>query len=70
MILSGGDTALAVFEYLKISRVRLINEILPGVPYGRVMDGKFTGLTIVTKAGSFGDESTLVKCIDFLIGVR
>lgn len=70
MILSGGDTALAVFEYLKISHVRLINEILPGVPYGQVMDGNFAGLTIVTKAGSFGDENALVKCIDFLIGVR
>ena len=67
MILSGGDTALAVFEHLGISQVRLIDEILPGIPYGQVIDGELAGMIIVTKAGAFGDENALVKCIDFLI---
>jgi uncharacterized protein YgbK (DUF1537 family) len=67
LIITGGDTALAVFKHLGISQVRLMDEILPGVPYGQIADGKFAGLTLVTKAGAFGDESALVKCIDFLL---
>jgi uncharacterized protein YgbK (DUF1537 family) len=66
LILTGGDTALAVFKHLGISHVRLIDEILPGIPYGQVLGGEFAGLSVVTKAGAFGDESALVKCIDFL----
>jgi uncharacterized protein YgbK (DUF1537 family) len=66
LILTGGDTALAVFKHLRISQVGLVDEILPGIPYGRVMGGEFADLAVVTKAGAFGDESALVKCIDFL----
>ncbi len=67
LILTGGDTALAVFKHLGISCVRLVDEILPGIPYGQVMGDEFAGLAVVTKAGAFGDESALVECIDFLM---
>ena len=66
LILTGGDTALAVFQELGIAAVRLIDEILPGIPYSRVINGEFANLYIVTKAGAFGDENALVRCIDFL----
>lgn len=68
LILTGGDMALAAFRHLGISGVRLVDEILPGIPCGEVIDGEFGGLTVVTKAGAFGDESALIKCIDFLYG--
>lgn len=67
LILTGGDTALSVFRHLGISQVRLIDEILPGIPYSQVVDGEFDGMTIVTKAGAFGGEGALVGCIDFLM---
>ena len=67
LILTGGDTALSVFRHLGISQVRLIDEILPGIPYSQVVDGEFAGLTVVTKAGAFGNEKALVSCIDFLM---
>jgi uncharacterized protein YgbK (DUF1537 family) len=67
LILTGGDTALSVFRHLGISQVRLIDEILPGIPYSQVVDGEFDGLNIVTKAGAFGNEKALVSCIDFLM---
>ena len=67
LILTGGDTALAVFKHLGISCVQLVDEILPGIPYGQIKDGKFAGLTVVTKAGAFGNESALVECINFLM---
>ena len=66
LILTGGDMALSAFRHLGISSVRLVDEILPGIPYGQVIEGEFSGLKMVTKAGAFGDESALVKCIDFL----
>lgn len=69
LILTGGDTALAVFQQLGIAAVRLIDEILPGIPYSHVINGEFANLSIVTKAGAFGDENALVKCIDFLTGL-
>ena len=67
LILTGGDTSLSVFRHLGISQVRLIDEILPGIPYSQVVDGEFDGLNIVTKAGAFGNEKALVRCIDFLM---
>ncbi len=67
LILTGGDTALAVFEHLGISQVRLMDEILPGIPRGLVVSGKFSGLTVVTKAGAFGNERALVHCVDLLM---
>ncbi len=66
LILTGGDTSLSVFRHLGISQVRLIDEILPGIPYSQVVDGEFAGLTMVTKAGAFGTEGAMVSCIDFL----
>ena len=70
LILTGGDTALAVLEQLGISQLRLMDEVLPDIPYGEVVGGDFVGLPIVTKAGAFGDGSALVKCIDFLNGAK
>jgi uncharacterized protein YgbK (DUF1537 family) len=67
LILTGGDTAMAVFRNLGILQFRMMDELLPGVPYGEVIGGDFNGLNIVTKAGAFGDADTLVKCIDLLI---
>jgi len=66
LIITGGDTAMAVFKHLGISRVRLVDEILPGVPYGQVVGGNLAGMDIITKAGAFGAEDALVKCVDFL----
>ena len=69
LIITGGDTALAVFRQLKITQMHLIDEILPGIPYGHTIGDGSAGLDIVTKAGSFGRTDALEKCIDFLIGV-
>ena len=41
-------------------------EVQPGIVWGRMVNGLFPGLTVVTKAGGFGDETTLVKAIQFL----
>jgi len=66
LVLSGGEVAVKALEALGASRLRVEEEVLPGVPSLRVMDGKFRGLRVVTKAGGFGEESSLVKIIKYL----
>lgn len=68
LVLTGGDTALAVCRILGASAVALLDEIVPGVPSGRLVDGPYSGLVIVTKAGSFGGTDVFVKVIDYLHG--
>jgi uncharacterized protein YgbK (DUF1537 family) len=66
LVLTGGDTALAVCRALGASAVALVDEVVPGVPSSRLVDGPHTGLVIVTKAGSFGETDVIVKVINYL----
>lgn len=61
MVLSGGDTALGVCRSLGAVGVRLQAELLPGIPMGRLVGGSCEGLTVITKAGSFGEEDVLCQ---------
>jgi len=61
LFLSGGDTAWRVLEALECRGICLEAEILPGMPYGRTMGGRHEGLSVITKAGAFGEEDALVK---------
>ena len=58
LVVTGGETAAALFRAWGISGLRLIDEIEPGVPRS-VAEGACAGLPVVTKAGSFGDAATL-----------
>jgi len=69
MVLTGGATALAVCRDLGVGTLEIIHEILPGVPLSRVLDGKCGGTWVVTKAGGFGDRSTLVRILEFMKGM-
>lgn len=66
IILTGGDTALGVCDALHSSQLYLLGEIEAGVPYGRLGDGLFPGLPVVTKAGGFGNALTLLRAVEFL----
>lgn len=60
VVMSGGDTALAVFQALGIAEAVLLRELSPGVAIGRFqVDG--APLTFVTKSGGFGDRDALVR---------
>lgn len=50
----GGDIAQAVCTGLGASMVRLEQEIFPLVAMGRLMDGPFAGIRLITKGGSVG----------------
>ncbi|NLE31391.1 four-carbon acid sugar kinase family protein [Candidatus Dojkabacteria bacterium] len=61
LILSGGDTAFAVLRALESTGLEILEEVLPGIPYGRIIDGPNRGLGVVTKAGGFGDRDCLIS---------
>jgi uncharacterized protein YgbK (DUF1537 family) len=68
--LSGGDAAAACLHSLAADALLLGGEVEPGVPWGVITGGPAGGRPLVTKAGSFGDEDTLVRCLAFLNGAE
>lgn len=66
MILTGGDVAGAVCARLESDAIWLGGEVLPAIPWGTLEGGIRSGLPIVTKAGSFGDETAMVEAVRFL----
>lgn len=65
LFLTGGDTANAVMASIGIKGVRLFGEIVPGVVHGIVTGGMANGLSVVTKAGAFGNENTLIALHEY-----
>ena len=61
LVLTGGETAIAVLKALGAGGLRLAGEIEPGVALGALVGGPFAGLGLVSKAGGFGDAETLVR---------
>lgn len=66
LILTGGDTAIAVCERLGAQAIHILSEIESGVPLGVLKGGRADGLPVVTKAGGFGSPDVLVKAIKLL----
>lgn len=65
VILTGGDTASAFCAALNCSQIRLYGERAAGIPYGKLMDGIYPGLQVITKAGGFG-EADVLACLCLL----
>ena len=65
LILTGGDTAVAVLEAIEAESITLTgDEIAAGIPIGKINGGRMDGVTLITKAGGFGGKETLVDCFD------
>lgn len=56
LMATGGETARAILTRAGVARLRLLEEIEPGVPLSRVAGG---GPHVVTKAGAFGSDEAL-----------
>lgn len=65
-VATGGDTAFQICDFLGSDGMELTDEIVPGVPIGILREGIADGNSMVTKSGSFGEEDTLVKVINYL----
>ena len=66
LVITGGDTALHVLSALKAKGIELEDEILAGIPLGRLIGGKAHDIPIVTKAGGFGTPTALLEVIKHL----
>jgi len=66
LVLTGGDTAMSVLNTLASAGVHLLEEIEVGIPIVSLEGGKAAGMHVVTKAGAFGDELTLVRIVQRL----
>lgn len=65
LFLTGGETARAVCRALDCTHLWLGGEVEPGIPWSRMAGGRFPGLFVVTKAGGFGREDSLVRALRF-----
>ncbi|MET7242799.1 four-carbon acid sugar kinase family protein [Methylobacterium sp. EM32] len=68
LVATGGETAAALLAHLGVDGLRLIDEIEPGVSLG-LTRGALT-VPIVTKAGAFGNEDTLLRAVHHLRAIR
>jgi D-threonate/D-erythronate kinase len=60
LVLSGGHTAQVVLDRLGVPLLELVAELEPGVVASRIPGRR---QLVVTKAGAFGDEATLVRLL-------
>jgi uncharacterized protein YgbK (DUF1537 family) len=65
LVLSGGDTASLVCRAAGVQHIELCDEIVPGVPRGILHGGEFSGISVVTKSGGFGDRAALIHVADY-----
>jgi uncharacterized protein YgbK (DUF1537 family) len=68
LVVAGGDTAFDVLRSLGASSIDVLGEVETGVPYGLLNEGIARGVTLVTKAGGFGDPQTLTRALEFVAG--
>jgi len=66
LVLTGGETASAILSAFKAHGLRLEAQVLPAIPFGRIVGGSQEGLGVVTKAGGFGKPEALAKSIEFV----
>jgi len=66
LILTGGDTAMSVLRLLQTEGIEIEEELLEGMMRGRLIGGRWEGLTVVTKAGAFGKEEAIENIMEIL----
>ena len=63
LFVTGGDMAVHVLAALECRTARIEREVEPGVPLIRLRGGLRPDLAVITKAGAFGNEETMRRCL-------
>ncbi|WFN57656.1 four-carbon acid sugar kinase family protein [Dickeya lacustris] len=66
LYLSGGDIAIAAANALHANGFRILGQIAGCVPWGRLQDSLAGDIPVMTKAGGFGDDATLLHVLRFI----
>jgi uncharacterized protein YgbK (DUF1537 family) len=64
LVATGGDTARCLLDALGVEALELVAEIEAGAPLSLTVGGR--RFPIITKAGAFGGDATLVNCLSYL----
>lgn len=63
---TGGETAARFLRRHQARGLSDLREVLPGVPAGRILGGRYNGLRMILKAGGFGAPDTIVRALQAL----
>ena len=63
LFLTGGETAVSSCRALQATGIEILQEVVPGIPLGRIIGGPLYGLRVITKAGAFGDDHAIIKAM-------
>lgn len=66
ILLSGGDTAAIFFEDAGATRLDPHDEIQPLIMGGRILNGEFAGMAVVTKGGLIGEDDGIYRAVQWL----
>ncbi|APC11528.1 MULTISPECIES: D-threonate kinase [Providencia] len=66
LFLTGGDIAIAVANTLGAKGYRIQSEVMPCIPCGTFIDSEIDDLPVITKAGGFGQITTLCEAIKYI----
>ncbi|AKL94391.1 hypothetical protein CACET_c08830 [Clostridium aceticum] len=64
---SGGDITVAVCKELKSAGIEVKDEVLPLAAYGRIIDGQYNNMPIITKGGLVGGDTAMIDSIEYLL---
>jgi uncharacterized protein YgbK (DUF1537 family) len=67
LMLLGGEGARAVLDRLGAESLLVLDAIREGIPLARLEGGTADGMTVVTKAGGFGDPNTVHDIVTELL---
>jgi len=70
VFVSGGRTAEAVCDSLRVKALRVIEEVRPGIAASLALDGRCPGLCLVTKAGGFGSPQEVREILEEYVRAR
>lgn len=62
---SGGDTTLSFLLDNDAKGIELIDEVMPLCVYGKVVEGRFNGLPIITKGGMIGNQDAYLLISEY-----
>ncbi|HYM09572.1 MAG TPA: four-carbon acid sugar kinase family protein [Bryobacterales bacterium] len=63
---SGGETASCFLRDSGAHGVTALRELLPGIPAGLILGGRYNGTVMITKAGGFGAPDAILQAIQSL----
>jgi len=63
IFITGGDTTMGFLSEVGATGLRIVSEVLIGIPLTRIVGGKCDNTKVITKAGAFGQSDALFFCM-------